>query len=207
MKQEYSPQQRRNLALWGFGLAQVLVSGSIVLSTFVLIKDAYIANKGYVLTPENVLGIALLLLVLPVSLALLWTSLQIIASTDKELGLSLARNLCIGMAVKCALLAGISGHFVMQPETLLDDAPDQLSMYIGGWIVAALLPLGLGYAVSAAAQHVRAAPGKAAAEQPARWRNAAIVLVAIAVFMAVFFFSCVGIPIWNAWYTPKGYVF
>lgn len=204
MKQEYSPQQRRTVALWGFALAQILVSGSIVLSTFVLIKDAYIANKGYVLTPENVLGIALLLLVLPVSLALLWTSLQVVSATDKDLGLNLARNLCIGMAVKCALLAAIAGHFVMQPQNLLDDAPDQLSMYIGGWIVAALLPLGLAFAVSAAFPQFRAPAGKAPVSGYPRLRTAALVGISLVVFMGVFFFACVGIPIWNAWYTPKG---
>jgi len=204
MKEQYSPQQRRKLAFWAFALAQVLVSGSIVLTTFVLVGDAYVKNTGYVLSPTNVLGIALLILVLPVSLALLWISLQVIAATDREMGLGLAKNLCIGMALKCALLAGICGHFVMQPQALLDDKPDQLSMYIGGWVVAALIPLGLAYALAAASQQFRPQQGKPASKNPATLRNLAIIIGAVVIFVAVFFFSCVGIPIWNAWYTPKG---
>ena len=204
MKESQSPNQRRVIALWAFALAQLLVSGSIVLSTFVLVGDAYISNKGYVLTPENTLGIALLLLVLPVSLALLWTSMQAIAASDKELGLNLARNLSIGMVVKCIILTVAAANFVMQPGTLLDDAPDQLSMYLGGWVVAALIPLGLAYLFCALAPHFRPGPGAAPTSKYLRLRTALLVVGAIAVFLAVFFFSCIGIPIWNAWYTPKG---
>jgi hypothetical protein len=194
------PRQRRNVALVAWILAQVLTAAA-VLGSSRLIGSSYIDNESYILGAQNVLGIALIFLLLPLSLHLLWTASHVLAATDKELGDTLSKKLSIGMAVKSVLLAGIIAHFIIQPETLLDDAPDQLSMYIGGWAFAALLPMSLLYGFSAVIPHLRAGQAPQRYEQ---LRDAMKVLGATAVFLAVFFFSCIGIPIWNAWYTPKG---